>query len=163
MSFGKRTPSTVIAILLLIAGTARSQELKVFFGNLHSHTSLSDGSGTPEQAYEHARKVGLDFLAITEHNHPPAEDSLRIGAPLSAVILIGRITGPYADPAPDALVPVGDRMIAPGTFVGLSGQAFSAISCGNHVNVFDVPKGIRIGDVPNAKFVLLLKWMQNNR
>ena len=163
MSFGKRTPSTVIAILLLIAGTVRSQELKVFFGNLHSHTSLSDGSGTPEQAYEHARTVGLDFLAITEHNHPRAEDSLRNGDPRKDGILIGRHNALYEGPAPDALVPVADRMSETGKFIALYGQEFSAISRGNHVNVFDVPKVIRMEDVPNGKFDLLLNWMQNNR
>jgi hypothetical protein len=49
--------------------------LSVFFGNLHSHTALSDGSGTPEDAYEHARdNSGVDFLAVTEHNHAQAGD-----------------------------------------------------------------------------------------
>jgi len=54
---------------------AAQPEIAVFFGNLHSHTALSDGSGTPAEAYEHARDVaGLDFLAITEHNHAQAGD-----------------------------------------------------------------------------------------
>ena len=30
---------------------------QVFFGNLHSHTSYSDGSGTPEESYTHAEDV----------------------------------------------------------------------------------------------------------
>src|SRR5690349_2255667 len=35
----------------------------VFFGNLHSHTSYSDGSGTPDQAYKYARDTAkVDFL-----------------------------------------------------------------------------------------------------
>lgn len=39
-----------------------------FYGNLHSHTSYSDGSGTPHQAFTYARDVAdLDFLAITDH------------------------------------------------------------------------------------------------
>jgi len=47
--------------------------LRVFCGNLHSHTGYSDGSGTPAEAYEHARDVArLDFLAVTEHNHAQA-------------------------------------------------------------------------------------------
>jgi hypothetical protein len=50
-------------------------DTSVFFGNLHSHTALSDGSGTPAEAYERARDTaGLDFLAITEHNHAQAGD-----------------------------------------------------------------------------------------
>lgn len=43
---------------------------KVYFGNLHAHTGFSDGSCTPEYAYDYARCVaGLDFLGITEHTN----------------------------------------------------------------------------------------------
>src|SRR5437016_828310 len=52
---------------------AWAQAEHVYFGNLHSHTSYSDGSGLPEEAYKHARDAGLDFLFITEHNHRLAE------------------------------------------------------------------------------------------
>ncbi|MFS0723993.1 CehA/McbA family metallohydrolase [Paenibacillus sp. 1P07SE] len=45
-------------------------EYRIYFGNLHSHTGLSDGIGTPDEAYDHARyEAGLDFLAITEHSN----------------------------------------------------------------------------------------------
>ena len=53
-------------VLLVITCAAHAQD-NVFFGNLHSHTSHSDGSSTPDKAYKHARDVGLHFLAITEH------------------------------------------------------------------------------------------------
>jgi hypothetical protein len=40
----------------------------VYFGNLHAHSALSDGRGTPEEAYEFARyEGGLDFFALTDH------------------------------------------------------------------------------------------------
>jgi hypothetical protein len=48
---------------------------RVYFGNLHSHTSYSDGSGTPTEAFEHAKAAGLDFLAVTEHKYKSAEGS----------------------------------------------------------------------------------------
>lgn len=38
-----------------------------YYGVPHSHTSYSDGKGTPTEAYEHARNMGLDFLIITDH------------------------------------------------------------------------------------------------
>lgn len=39
-----------------------------YFGYLHAHTSYSDGSGTPEEAYQYARDLGkLDFFAVTDH------------------------------------------------------------------------------------------------
>ena len=42
----------------------------LYFGQLHSHTSISDGSGTVEQAFKHAYDVAnLDFLAVTDHSN----------------------------------------------------------------------------------------------
>lgn len=39
----------------------------VFFGNLHSHSSYSDGSGTPREAFIYARDTAkIHFLALTE-------------------------------------------------------------------------------------------------
>lgn len=41
----------------------------LYFGDLHSHTSFSDGwEGTPETAYLAARTAAADFLATTDHN-----------------------------------------------------------------------------------------------
>ncbi len=37
------------------------------YGIPHSHTSYSDGTGTPTEAYEKARDNGLNFLIITDH------------------------------------------------------------------------------------------------
>lgn len=42
--------------------------MNFYFGNLHSHTSFSDGSGTPDQAFDWARyTAGFDFYAVTDH------------------------------------------------------------------------------------------------
>ena len=42
----------------------------LYFGQLHSHTNISDGSGTVEQAFQHAYNVAnLDFLAVTDHSN----------------------------------------------------------------------------------------------
>ncbi|OFW58471.1 MAG: hypothetical protein A2W01_01850 [Candidatus Solincola sediminis] len=42
--------------------------MNFYFGNLHSHTSYSDGTGTPAQAFTWARDTaGLDFYAISDH------------------------------------------------------------------------------------------------
>ena len=66
----------IVWLSLLMAGflvCVRSAEqaihppapLNVYFGNLHSHTAYSDGTGTPREAYDHARTQGrIDFLAI---------------------------------------------------------------------------------------------------
>ncbi|MDQ1371621.1 MAG: POLIIIAc protein [Candidatus Thermoplasmatota archaeon] len=39
----------------------------LYFGDLHSHTEFSDGTGLPADAYTMARNAGADFLAITDH------------------------------------------------------------------------------------------------
>ncbi|WNS46316.1 choice-of-anchor I family protein [Paenibacillus sp. MMS20-IR301] len=45
-------------------------EEKVYFGQLHGHTTQSDGSGTLTDAYTYARDVaGLDFFAVTDHSN----------------------------------------------------------------------------------------------
>ena len=42
----------------------------VLWADLHGHTSLSDGTGTPEDYYAYARDVaGLDVAALTDHDH----------------------------------------------------------------------------------------------
>ena len=42
--------------------------LKRYFGDIHGHSRLSDGTGTPEAFYRYAREVsGLDIAALTDH------------------------------------------------------------------------------------------------
>jgi len=43
---------------------------RVFWGDLHGHSSLSDGTGTVEDYYLYARDVAaLDVAALTDHDH----------------------------------------------------------------------------------------------
>lgn len=51
--------------------TARENEkYNIYFGQLHSHTSYSDGAGTCEEAFQYATNVeNLDFLAVTDHSN----------------------------------------------------------------------------------------------
>lgn len=42
--------------------------LRLYFGDIHGHSRLSDGTGTPEDYYRFAREVsGLDIAALTDH------------------------------------------------------------------------------------------------
>lgn len=42
----------------------------LYFGQLHSHTNLSDGQGTIDEAYQYAKnQAGVDFLAVTDHSN----------------------------------------------------------------------------------------------
>lgn len=149
----RRTVSTVALALAVGLTTWSARPLAqtdptVFFGSLHSHTSLSDGSGTPAEAYAHARDVaGLDFLAITEHNHAQAGD-------------IAGNPALYTGPGTLSLIPTADRFVEDGQFIALYGQEFSSISRGNHMNVLDAPAVI---DAPNGDFRALLEdWLPAN-
>ncbi|MCX7852811.1 MAG: CehA/McbA family metallohydrolase [Anaerolineae bacterium] len=42
-----------------------------YVGNLHMHTTASDGTGRPEELIAAARRAGLDFIIITDHNFLP--------------------------------------------------------------------------------------------
>lgn len=122
---------------------------QVFFGNLHSHTSFSDGVGTPEIAYAHARDVAhLDFLAITEHNHLPG--ATRIGSHPEL----------YSGPSPTSLISTAGRFTEDNRFVAIYGQEFSSIDSGNHANVLEVGEVIQTNSVPNGEWDDLLNtWL----
>ncbi|MCH8223012.1 MAG: hypothetical protein IH868_06325, partial [Chloroflexi bacterium] len=40
-----------------------------FKGNLHTHTTESDGDAPPEHVAEWYREHGYDFLVLSDHNH----------------------------------------------------------------------------------------------
>ena len=51
----------------------------VYYGQLHSHTTLSDGSGTPDQAYKYARDTALlDFFSIADHCSYPYNSMMTV-------------------------------------------------------------------------------------
>jgi hypothetical protein len=139
--------TALVAVLTL--RSAPAQQEQVFFGNLHSHTSYSDGTGTPAEAYVHARDVAkLHFLALTEHNHAEALGSDNIG--------IGANSALYNGSGPESLISTASAMTRDGQFIALYGQEFSTISTGNHINVFDVGEVI---NVAKGRFDLLLNFL----
>jgi hypothetical protein len=50
----------------------------LYFGDLHAHTSFSDGVGTPYEAYALAIEGGADFMAITDHHYLLSEDDWQL-------------------------------------------------------------------------------------
>lgn len=48
---------------------------KWYKGNLHTHTTDSDGAKTPEEAKRLYKSLGYDFLAITDHWHVNEPDN----------------------------------------------------------------------------------------
>jgi hypothetical protein len=133
-------------------GVAAAQGAEVFFGNLHSHTGISDGSGTPRDAYRHARDLaGLDFLAITEHNHAAAPSRLQSEPEL------------YNGSGSGSLISQARRFTRDGRFVAIYGQEFSSIGSGNHANILEVGEIIRTSDVPNGAWDRLFDhWLPDH-
>jgi len=145
----------ISCVLLFTAQPALAQIENIRFGNLHAHTSYSDGKGLPEDAFKMACSAGLDFFAVTEHNHAAGDGK---GDRRDGIVIA---TSPqlYSGDV-DSLVSAADRENNPNECVTLYGQEFSTISRGNHVNVFDVGSVI---DVENGRFDLLLDWLDDNR
>src|SRR5205809_639512 len=108
--------TSALLMVFLAAQQVRCAEWKLYYGNLHSHTSASDGVDNGTVAYAWAHNEGhLNFLCLSEHNHMTtqaglADDQSAADAAMSA------------------------------DFVGLVGQEFSTLppNGGNHVNIHDV-------------------------
>lgn len=149
------------------------------FGLLHAHTMISDGSGTPADAYAAAIDRGLDFFAVTPHNHGAAENSAKSR---KDGVLIATNPALYAGASDVAVTRQwrdddGDHeetlVIAPlkraaddatdDDFVALYGQEFSTISAGNHVNVFGVDEVLTIENGDFRAFYGLLEDIGEDR
>ncbi len=58
---------------------------RLYKGDLHVHTLASDGVFTVEELMERARKLGLDFIAITDHNQMVSSDSFPQARDISVI------------------------------------------------------------------------------
>lgn len=143
-----------------VAGPAAAKP--VFFGLLHAHTLVSDGSGAPQAAYARAKQRGLDFMAVTPHNHASAEagaDDRRDGVLIATTPALYDSSTPvtvtrHPPGAPAQTVTLKSVKSAAASesgaqFVALFGQEFSTISSGNHANVIGEPSVITI---PNGDY-----------
>lgn len=52
---------------------------KFYKGNLHAHTSNSDGRRSPEEVIAFFQQTGYDFLALTDHWKRTADEEMRDG------------------------------------------------------------------------------------
>lgn len=90
-----------------------------YFGFLHAHSDLSDGSGSPAEAYSHARDVaGLDFFALTDHG--------------SCMVVF-----PWESSKYKKLLRTADEFYVPGSYAALYGFEWSSPIYG-HINVMNV-------------------------
>lgn len=98
--------------------TTPSAGLNFYYGNFHSHTEYSDGTGLPSGDFAYADAANcMDFLGISEHNHVAAGMSLNNW-------IRGRAQAATASTA---------------TFLALYGMEWGVISGGGHVIVYGIP------------------------
>ena len=121
-------------------GNLTSQEWKftigevkknLYFGQLHSHTNISDGTGTVDEAYQYAENnAKVDFLAVTDHSNWFDNDKL-------ASIADGSMSEAWKKGLNAA-----DRYNKNGDFVAIYGyeMTWSGSTGGyGHINTFNTP------------------------
>ncbi|SKA94002.1 Predicted metal-dependent phosphoesterase TrpH, contains PHP domain [Caloramator quimbayensis] len=117
-----------------------SEEYNIYFGQLHSHTTNSDGLGTLDDAYSYAKGTAkLDFFAVTDHSNSfdNASTSSMADGSKSTKWLNGRAA---ADKYTDS------------SFVGIYGFEMTWSNGTGHMNTFNTP-GFETRDT--AKYKLL--------
>ncbi|MEW5959811.1 MAG: CehA/McbA family metallohydrolase [Chloroflexota bacterium] len=109
--------------------------MNVYFGDLHSHSSYSDGQGTPADAFTTARANGLDFFALTDHDIMLTETEWQ-----------------------DILTQAQAATVN-GVFVALRGFEFTHAK--GHLNVFDTGAFVRGNDPAFANLANFYTWLVN--
>lgn len=62
------TENTYYSNPIYVKSDINSTSLRVYWGDLHSHSMLSDGSGSATHSFDFARRVArLDYYALTDH------------------------------------------------------------------------------------------------
>ncbi|ROR31871.1 chitobiase/beta-hexosaminidase-like protein [Mobilisporobacter senegalensis] len=106
-------------------------DYNIFFGQVHSHTTNSDGAGTVEEAFNYASKVpGLDFLAVTDHSNS-LEDVAG-----TATIGNGSSSGKWKYGKEEA---AKITAASNGNFIGLYAYEMTWSNGVGHINTFNTP------------------------
>ena len=107
---------------------------QLYFGQLHSHTNISDGAGSVTDAFEHAAGVeNLDFLAVTDHSNSfDNEDDSRVD--LGTDLMDVSNEWKQGHDAADAITKKSN-----GTFVGIYGFEMTWSGGFGHINTFNTP------------------------
>ena len=103
----------------------------LYFGQLHSHTNISDGAGSVTEAFEHASNVeNLDFLAVTDHSNSfdnESDPSVDLGTDLTD------ISSEWKEGHDAAAAITTDD------FVGIYGFEMTWSDGFGHINTFNTP------------------------
>lgn len=129
--------------------TADGETLTMYRGSLHGHSRYSDGTGLPPEIYAKAKADGMDFYAITDHNHLAARAGIKPGDPRigdqAGTPVLAENPISYAQTFADARAATVD-----GEFVGLVGVEMGTIGkVGGHSHGGG-SKGFHDADGPGA-------------
>jgi len=109
---------SLVSLCALLGSADQAQagsEYNLYWGNFHAHSNLSDGDGSPTEAFTYARDVaGIDILALSEHNH------MMTGAEWNT---LGALAASFTDP---------------GNFVALRSEEFGILNQFGHMNIHGV-------------------------
>jgi hypothetical protein len=72
----RKPGSRITTASLLLAAIAAGEDLHWYKGNIHAHSTLSDGDSAPEFVAEWYKKSGYHFLCMNEHNMLAPVDAL---------------------------------------------------------------------------------------
>jgi len=108
----------------------------IYYGFLHNHSDLSDGTGTPTTAYEYAKNVsGLDFFSLSDH-------------------------GSYLDTVEyQSVAAVADSYNEAGVFTAFWGFEWTHSTAYGHVTVINSPDHCDRSNTPT--FEELMTWLDS--
>jgi PHP domain len=90
LDLGSRTEADLASAPVAAAGHGRWLK-----GDLHCHTVHSDGANTVEEMVRHAIELGLDFLAVTDHNTNTHHEELDRLSGLPIILIPGEEVTTY--------------------------------------------------------------------
>jgi hypothetical protein len=126
------------ACMSICVTAAPAAAYNVYYGHLHNHSNISDGTGTPADAYEYAQDdAGLDFFSLADHAESVTSTEWT------------------------TLRNAADAANNDGTFVALWGFEWSHSTYG-HVAVFNTTNYCKSSDSSTNTFEELVTWVENN-
>jgi hypothetical protein len=139
-------------------GAARASRISrgttLVHADLHNHTLLSDGDGSPEDAFVSMRAAGLDVAALTDH--ATLSDHL-LGDPLASLMLPGyNQAGGLTREGWERTGVLADAADRPGTFTAIRGFEWSEPTLG-HVNVWFTDEWTDVVDLGQMR--PLYRWL----
>jgi len=134
-----RVVYSLFFISLFCSSIAQSPSIggyHVYYGTLHNHTTVSDGTGTEDDAYNYARNVaGLDYFSTANH--------------------VGSI-----DEAEWASIKAAsDKYNEDGVFTAFWGFEFTELSTNGDITVINSDKTSAMSDPSPGTFVELCAWL----